>query len=244
MKLLVAIARCLYTICLPVLLFTTTVAVAVNCSWLYIHGFEKYDVRQSLADNGLNLTDADIKEITKDFIHYFNSSDEYINLTVQQDGKSVPFFNTEETIHFKDVKRLFRLDYYIALGTLVYWLSFTLVMIFWKRGIYRKKLARDMVIGSAVTLGLMLLLGIGILLDFDSLFLRFHFIAFSNDFWSAEGNMLLLTPSGFWNDVFIYGTMTIMILALILGGASGAYLAYRRKKDKAITPPPSTSSGS
>jgi integral membrane protein (TIGR01906 family) len=231
MKVFAAIARCIFIVCLPVLLFTATVAGVVNCNWLYTHGFEKYDVKQSLADNGLYLTDADMEGIARGFIHYFNSSEEYINLTVQQDGKTVALFNTEEIIHFKDVKKLFRLDYCVLLGTFVYCLAFTLINYFWRKGTCRKKLARDMVIGSSVTLGLMLLLGIGILLDFDSLFLRFHFLAFTNEFWSAEGNMLLLTPGGFWNDVFIYGTITIAVLAIILGGVSGAYMRYDRRKD-------------
>jgi integral membrane protein (TIGR01906 family) len=231
MKILVLIARCIFVICLPVLLLTATIAVAVNCSWLYTHGFEKYDVKQSLADSGLNLTDADMKEVARDFIHYFNSSDEYINLTVQQDGKSVPLFNTEEAIHFKDVKKLFRLDYYVLLGTFVYCLVFTLVSFIWRKGTGRKKLAKDAVTGSVVTLGLMFLLGIGTLMDFDSLFLRFHFIAFSNEFWSAEGNMLLLFPGGFWYDAAIYCVASIAIMSVVIGGASWAYLAYRRRKE-------------
>jgi uncharacterized membrane protein len=74
-------------------------------------------------------------------------------------------------------------------------------------------------------------LGIGALLDFDSLFLRFHFIAFSNDFWSAEGNMLLLFPGGFWYDAAIYCVIAISVMAIILGGVSWYYLAYHRIKE-------------
>jgi len=47
-------------------------------------------------------------------------------------------------------------------------------------------------------------MGIGTLLNFDTLFYDFHLIAFSNSFWSAEGNMLLLFPGGFWYDAAIY----------------------------------------
>lgn len=232
MKVFVTIARCIFIICLPVLLLTVVIAGAVNCSWLYTHGFAKYDVKQSLADNGLNLTDADMTGIARGFIHYFNSSEEYINLTVQQNGKAVPLFNTDEIIHFKDVKGLFRFDYDVALGTFIYCLVFTLVCLFWNRGTGRKKLARDTIVGSSITLGLMLLLGIGTLLNFDNLFYDFHLIAFSNNFWSTEGNMLLLFPDGFWYDAAVYIVITIAIMAVILGGASWAYLAYSRRNEK------------
>ena len=231
MKIVLIIARCIFIICLPLLLLTATIAGEVNCSWLYTHGFEKYDVKQSLADNGLNLTDADMNGIARGFIRYFNSSDEYINLNEQQDGKTIPLFNTDEILHFRDVKNLFRFDYDVLLGTFLYCLAFSLVILFWQKDTGRKKLARDTIIGSAVTLGLMLLLGIGALLNFDTLFYDFHLIAFSNQFWSVEGNMLLLFPDGFWYDAATYCIITIAAMAVILGGVSWAYLAFRRRKE-------------
>lgn len=232
MKSLLFATRFIFIICLPVLLFTATVAVGFNSKWIYVRGFEKYDVQKSLADNGLNLTDTDMKEIANGFIHYFNSGDEYINISVRQDGESVSLFTTEEAIHFKDVKGLVRLDYYVAIATFAYCLIFTLVSILMGKDISRKKLAWNVIIGSSVTIILMLVMGIGILLDFNSLFLRFHFLAFTNEFWSVEGNMLLLTPGGFWNDAILYGTITIIISAIILGSVSGAYLVYSSRKDR------------
>jgi uncharacterized membrane protein len=102
--------------------------------------------------------------------------------------------------------------------------------LFWQKGTGRRKLAGVTIIGSTVTLGLMLLLGIGALINFDTLFYDFHLIAFTNQFWSAEGNMLLLFPDGFWYDAAIYCILTIAALAIILGGVSWTYLHYPRKK--------------
>ena len=231
MKIAVFIARIVFVVCLPVLLLTAVIAVEVNSSLLYTHGFEKYDVRQSLAENGLNLTDDDMAGIARGFIHYFNSSEEYISLTVQQNNETVALFNNEEIIHFKDVKKLFRFDYNVLLGTFCYCLLFTLVGIFWKKGKNRNNLAGDTIKGSVLSLGLMLLLGIGALVDFDSLFYQFHLLVFTNSFWSAEGNMLLLFPDGFWYDAAVYIVIAIALLAVILGGISWAYLHYHRKRE-------------
>jgi integral membrane protein (TIGR01906 family) len=231
MKIAVFIARIVFVVCLPVLLLTAVIAGEVNSSLLYTHGFEKYDVRQSLAENGLNLTDADMAGIARGFIHYFNSSEEYISLTVQQNNETVALFNNEEIIHFKDVKKLFRFDYNVLLGTFCYCLLFTLAGIFWKKGKNRNNLAGDTIKGSVLSLGLMLLLGIGALVDFDSLFYQFHLLVFTNSFWSAEGNMLLLFPDGFWYDAAVYIVIAIALLAVILGGISWAYLHYHRKRE-------------
>ena len=73
----------------------------------------------------------------------------------------------------------------------------------------------------------MLLLGAGALLDFDHLFLRFHLFAFTNEFWSAEGYMLLLFPGGFWYDAVIYCGAATAIAALILAAAAGGCLRIR-----------------
>jgi len=231
MKIAVSIASIVFVVYLTVLLLTAAIAGEVNCSWLYTHGFEKYDVRQSLADNGLNLTNTDMVGIARGFIRYFNSSEELISLTVQQNDKAVMLFNNEETIHFKDVRKLCRFDYNVLLGTFCYCLVFSLINIFWRKGKYRKNLARDTIKGSVLTLGLMLLLGIGTLVDFNNLFYQFHLLVFTNSFWSAEGNMLLLFPDGFWYDAAVYCVVAIALLAIILGGISWTYLHYRRKKE-------------
>ncbi len=225
-------AQWLFILCLPVLAFTGSIAGAVNSTWLYTAGFEKHHVQESLAENGLPLTSADLRGIAHGFIRYFNSCEEFIHLTVQIDGQTIELFNHEEILHFKDVKGLFRLDYYVLLGTFTYCLIYALVSVFWRQGKHRLRLARSMVTGSALTLGLMLLLGIGILLDFDSLFYNFHLISFTNEFWSAEGYMLLLTPGGFWYDMFIYGTLFAVALSLIPGVLGGVYLLRLRRKKK------------
>jgi len=50
--------------------------------------------------------------------------------------KPLSFFNEEETIHFKDVKDLFRLDYAVLLVTFYLLLNFRCGLCFWPRGKY------------------------------------------------------------------------------------------------------------
>ena len=231
-----SIARYLFIVSLPFLLLTAVIAGAVNCSWLYTHGFEKYNVRQSLAENGFSLTGTDMTKIALGFIRYWNSNEQYINLTVQQQGQSVALFNQDEIIHFRDVKKLFLLDYNVLIGTLFYCLFFSWVSVFRENGRYRKKLAVATLWGSGITLGLMLALGIGTLVDFNNLFYDFHLLVFTNTFWSTEGNMLLLFPDGFWYDAATYIVIGIAALAVILGGSSWIYLASHKTNGRLLQP--------
>lgn len=232
MRIIRRFAQWLFILCLPVLVFTGSVAWAVNSAWLYTAGFEKHHVQETLAENGLPLTDSQLKDITHEFIQYFISGEEFIHLTVQIDGQTVELFNEEEIIHFKDVKGLFRLDYAVLLGTFLYCLIFALVCFFWRNGTYHHLLARSAIIGSGVSLGIMMFIGIAILLDFDSLFYQFHLVSFANEFWSAEGNMLLLFPGGFWYDMFATGALFAAVMSLIPGVIGGIYLLRVRRKVK------------
>ena len=230
MKILMSVARILFIICLPCLLLTAAIASAVNSSRLYTHGFEKFNVRQSLADNGYYLTQSDMSNIARGFIHYWDSGEKYINLTVQQQGKTVALFNQDEILHFRDVKNLFRFDYAVLLGTFLYCLFFSLLSIFTDKVRNRRKLAVATIWSGAVTLILMLLLGIGTIVNFDKLFLYFHQLVFTNNFWSVQGNMLLLFPDGFWYDTMTCLLISIAAATLVLIGLAWYYLERQRTK--------------
>ena len=151
---------------------------------------------------------------------------------MMKNGKPFELFTQEEVIHFRDVKKLFRLDYWVLLGTLIYALGYTGVSLFWRKRKYWQRLAWGTVGGSGITLALMLALALGTLLNFDQLFLQFHLVSFSNEFWSAEGYMLLLFPQNFWYDTTILCGGITAGLAVIVGGVAGGYLVFIRKKSE------------
>lgn len=218
-------AKWLFMLCLPVLLLTASLGWAVNSHWLYNYGFEKYSLSQTPA-----LAEFNLEEIADEIISYFNSSEEYLSLTVTRDGEPFELFTLEETIHFKDVKGLIRLDYWVLGGTLAYTLAYAAVSLFWRRRRYWRRLAWGLVGGGGITLGLMLALGLGTLFGFDQLFWQFHIIFFSNEFWSAEGYMLLLFTEEFFYDAALFCALGTAGLAVILGGVGGWYLIFSRRR--------------
>jgi integral membrane protein (TIGR01906 family) len=219
-------ARWLFIICVPVLLLTASIGLEVNSLWLYEYGAGKYGVGQELAAAGLDLSDDELTGVYADLVEYFNSGEEYISLTVDSDGQSFGLFTPEEVIHFKDVKGLIWLDYWLLLGTLVYGLAYAGAGIFWLKD--RRRLSWGLIGGGGLTLALLLAL---VLLDtffgFGELFYQFHILFFSNEFWSAWGYMLLLFPEPFFVDAALFGALMTAAGALILGGV-GWWL--KRKK--------------
>ncbi len=217
MKIPAIVAKWLFMLCLPVMLLSASLGWAANSLWLYKYGFDKYNVSQTTG-----LAESELEKVATGLISYFNSDEEYISLTVVKDGKPFELFTPEEVIHFKDVKGLIWLDYRFLLGTLVYVLAYTLVCLLWRKD--WRRLAWGVVGGGGITLGLMLALGLGTLLGFQQLFLQFHWLFFSNEYWSAEGYMLLLFHEGFFYDAAIFCAMVTAGLAIVMGGVSGVYL--------------------
>jgi integral membrane protein (TIGR01906 family) len=207
-------ARWLFVLCLPVLLLTASVNAASNSLWLYKYGFEKYDVSRVTG-----LAPAELVKAARGLIHYFNSSDEFISITVLKDGKPFILFNEREVAHLKDVKGLFWLAYKVLLGSLVYALLFVGLSLLWWRD--RKLLGGGLFYGGCLTLVLMLVLGLVIAFDFDEFFLQFHLLSFANDFWMlnpATDYLIMLFPQGFWYDAALFCALGTAAGALILGG--------------------------
>ena len=228
MKILNVLARWVFVLCLPVLLLTASIGLAFNSLWLYKCGFDKYDISRTTG-----FAQSELDRAASGLIRYFNSGEETISLAVTKDGEAFELFNEREVAHLRDVKGLIWLDYWVLLGTLVYVLGYAGVSLFWRKD--RRRLARGVVGGSGLTLALMLLLGLGILLNFNQLFLLFHLVSFTNEFWMLDPTrdyLIMLFPSGFWFDAAIFCALATALGAVISGGV--AIICLRRTSKVAM----------
>jgi len=231
LKTLGTVARVVFILALPALLVSATIAFEFNSLWLYKNGFQKYNVSQ---DTG--LSEAELEKAATGLISYFNSDEEYIGLTVVKDGQPFELFNQREVAHLKDVKELVQLDYRLLLGTAIYVGAYAGVCLFRRRKRYWRGLAWGAIIGSSITLGMMSAMGVGAtVLDFQELFLQFHFFAFTNELWMLDPSrdyLIMLFPEGFWYDaVILFGLITAGV-AGTLCGVTGGYLWTTRRRAK------------
>ncbi len=226
MKILSIGARWLFILCLPILLLSASLGWAVNSHWLYEYGFQKYDVSQTTG-----LAEVELETAATGLISYFNSDDEDITLTVVKDGEPFELFNEREIAHLRDVKDLIWLDYWVLLVTLIYTLGYAGFSLIWGKD--WRWLARGVVVGSGITLALMLALGLGILLGFDQLFWQFHVISFTNELWQLDPTrdyLIMLFPRDFWYDAATFCALATAGLAVVLGGIAGGCLLFTRRR--------------
>jgi integral membrane protein (TIGR01906 family) len=215
LKIVDLVTKWIFILCLPVLLLSSSLAWGFNSRWLYNYGFQKYHVSEQTG-----FSPDELDKAAKGLIDYFNSSDEYVNIVLIQNGEPVDLFTKEEQIHFNDVKRLIKLDYQVLITSLILVLIYSLFVVFWRRGKYGKELGKNLILGCGLSIIIILILGIASLFNFDQLFFKFHYLVFTNQYWSASGYMLLLFPGGFWYDAAFFCIAFMASLAVTLGVTS------------------------
>ena len=225
MKALAAINTILFIICIPLLLITTNVRFAVNDIRLYEYGFNKYHVSEDTGLDKGNLT-----EIAHKLITYFNSDEEFVDISV---------YNQRDIDHLKDVKGLIQLVYrlqFVSLAYIAVYLGFNFLLL---GGAFWRQLARRIIWGSWTTVAVLAVLGLIALVDFNQFFLLFHLVSFRNDLWQLyPGDKLLaMFPEGFFNDAALFVGGAIILEAIIIGVAAWGFLKRRRKtKPEPVTP--------
>jgi integral membrane protein (TIGR01906 family) len=229
LKILGAVARWLFILSLPPLILSATIHLEFNSLRLYQDGFEKYNVSQTTG-----LDETELTKAASGLISYFSSDEDYISLTVIKNGEPFELFNQREIAHLKDVKALVKLNFRLLLGTAIYVGVFAGMCLFWRKRRYRRQLVRGTFIGSIITLGMIVALGIGsAVADFNQLFLQFHFLAFTNELWMLDPTrdyLIMLFPEGFWFDAALLMGKIIAGVAGALCGISAWYLRRARKQ--------------
>lgn len=214
----------LFVVAVPLFLVNGSVAWAINDSGLYNRGFEKYSI--SLYTG---ITDADLRQAGADIRHYFNSGDEPLAVKTRIFGEEREIFNQREVVHMRDVKGLIRGVYLLAGASIAYILAVAIGGFAGFGRAFTGQLARFALWGGLLTLGLLLLFGLFAVVGFDSLFLKFHQLSFSNDFWQLDPRsdyLIIMFPMGFWFDATMRVAAASVLSAIILIGVSGGYLLY------------------
>ncbi|MDP2948101.1 MAG: TIGR01906 family membrane protein [Chloroflexota bacterium] len=219
-------ATLFFLISIPLLLITTNVRWAASESRLYRYSFDTYD-----AEATTGIARSELDRGADELIAYFNNDEQTIRITVQQDGRPLSLFNDRETAHLADVKALFRTVFRLQEASLAFALVFVVGVFIWAREAPLRLLARMLLAASLLTLGLLTLFALLAQVGFDELFLRFHFLAFTNDLWRLNpdtDHLIQMFPHDFWFDAAMLVAGLAALEAALLAALSAIYLRVRR----------------
>lgn len=126
------------------------------------------------------------------------------------------FYSPVEIAHMVDVQRIFQAVYVAALASCL--LTFLLVRLLQHRRSDARHIARWT--GTAVLALIAALATASVTVGFDALFIAFHQLAFTNDFWLLPENsgLIRLVPEQYFMDYFFIalGASAALSVALIV----------------------------
>ena len=207
-------AAALAIIAIPILLVTSSLRLAINAGGLYEYGFDRYDISLHTG-----IARAELSRLGEEIRDYFNDDTEFIDIDAVIYGELQPLFTEREILHMKDVKGLIHGVYLWQWITLGY-LAASLATYIWLRR--REAIAgavRAGFWGGVVTLVIIGALGLGSVIGFDALFLKFHQLSFANDLWRLNPrihNLIAMFPEPFFRDATIFVALMAIGQALLL----------------------------
>ncbi len=226
-RILLIVSQVLFVVAVPIFLVTLSLRIAVNSPRLYEYGFDRYS-----AVERTGLPKEDLVRAGREVIAYFNNSEKELRIFVNVNGVQQELFNQREITHMWDVKGLVRGVYLWQWISLGYILGYTLLGLALWRSRFWPTLARGFLWGSGVTIGGLIVLGLGMLAGFDALFTQYHLLRFSNDFWlldPSRDKLIQMFPESFFRDATVFVVLEALFGALVLGGVAGAFLIRRKR---------------
>jgi integral membrane protein (TIGR01906 family) len=163
-------------------------------------------------------------------VRFFSENVDSLQTQLIKVGLSSEFFTERERIHLEDVHQLLQVVGFLAALGLAIIIAGLILGIFGLLGIRLSTQVKAIRLGSIATFIIMVFFGAAALLDFQSLFLEFHLLSFSNDLWQldpARHNLIRIFPFGFFMDAALVDALLTGVCAVILGAAA-TWLLRRR----------------
>lgn len=226
MKILRTAVFWLCIICIPLLLITSNIRFLVNEIKVYDYIIDNYYISEI---TGIDNTQ--LHQIYQHWIDYYNSRTESPQIEVTRNGQKFDLLSEKEIVHLQDVKHLMQLDYSVQIISLFIFLICAVFLILQEQGKQRwRQFLKTLLRGSILTGGLVIIVGILSLFFFDQLFVLFHRLSFTNEFWildPARDYLIMLFPGGFFYDIALFGFGIVVLQTVVLGLI--AYLLLRFK---------------
>ena len=165
---------------------------------------------KSIAEH-IGISNEDLKELTSFTLNYLNDPDASLDIQMVVNGELREIFTDDEKLHMVDVRKLnLTANYLLIISGIV----FSVLMIYL---IYKKDLNdlyytyRKVLFYAGIVIGV---LGLWIVIDFDSFWTMFHHIFFSgNDLWLLDLRkdiLIMIVP-----PEFFFHLVTIIVISFV-----------------------------
>ena len=240
MKILSRIAFWLIVFSLPALLIASNIRFAVNSISVYEYCIQNYNISQA---TGIDKTG--LEKIYQHWIDFYSSKVDSPQISITKiNGEAVEVLSQNEVTHMEDVKKLMVLDTNVQIVSLIIFLLSVGFLIY--RGKEKKwqLLLSSLFRGSLVSFAVIALVAVASFFNFNQVFILFHVVSFSNDFWilPPDSYLIRMFPEAFFNFIFIFVFGVIILESVVLGGIAFTLGRWLKKRDNISEPDKLTTS--
>lgn len=203
------------------------IAIYSDYGW-YQKEYEKYQVLDDL-----EMEMQDVMDVTEEMMAYLRGDRKNLEVNTVIAGEEGMFFNEREKLHMEDVQGLFLGGIQIRRVAFVIFAAAVLLILF-QKGNLREILPQMYGWAVGLFLGVAVVFGGLVAIDFNKYFVLFHEIFFNNDLWlldPATDLLIRMLPEGFFFDMVIRIGVIFIGSLLILWGAGTLWRRSGVKKN-------------
>ncbi|MGQ9677192.1 MAG: TIGR01906 family membrane protein [Chloroflexota bacterium] len=218
-------ASALLVLCTPVLLIST------NLRWLalspaqYEAGHTKYGVASAMG-----VAQEQVRSASRAIIEYLQSGPDTLPTLLTKHGVSASFFSERDMLHFVDVHGLVQMVFQTQILSIVVFILCTAAIVLLHSGLRDELWASRLLWGGGLTVFLLVVIALVSFTNFDTVFLQFHYVAFSNDFWRLDprvDRLIVMFPPLFFYDMMLQAAIQTLVQAVVIVGGAGAFLVVK-----------------
>ena len=196
------------------LILTISFEIITFSDWIYEFNWDRNNIsyRSNLTNNELGQVSDQIKD-------YFKNDDEKISINIER-NKSIDLFNQREIDHMVDVKNLIKFTLLFERISLVI-IFFTLIISSYINGLKEIQRVLIQIIYKSFIFwsGIILLIILGMVINFNYTFTLFHKIFFRNDLWILDPRndyLLIMFPERFFLEICIIILLLFTLINFLL----------------------------
>tara|TARA_B100000700_G_scaffold73625_1_gene82142 strand:- start:6549 stop:7238 length:690 start_codon:yes stop_codon:yes gene_type:complete len=196
------------------LILTISFEIITFSDWIYEFNWGRNNISYKS-----NLTNNELDQVSNQIKDYFKNDDEKISINIERD-KSVNLFNQREIDHMVDVKNLIKFTLLFERISLVI-IFFTLIISSYINGLkeIQRILIKIIYKSFIIWSGIILLIILGMVVNFNYTFTLFHKIFFRNDLWILDPRsdyLLIMFPERFFLEICIIILLLFTFINLFL----------------------------
>jgi integral membrane protein (TIGR01906 family) len=203
-------------VALPFAVITSVVLGLIFDASFYHDGQVRYEVQRVT-----RMTQDQMDRIDRGIVRFFAGTESLPDALVASQAPG-DVYQDKEVLHMNDVRGLIRGIRTLQLASLgVVAVLLVLTGLTWRHG-GREIVTRVFLLSSLLTVVLTIVVGVLTITSFDSLFLTFHQLSFSNDFWQLDprtDHLIQMFPFEFWYDAMLTVAIRVVLVTVVIGVA-------------------------